>query len=195
MSPVRRAAAVLLAALALAGSAICDETASYRAGTRRDTWWNSPSAWGQDQWKIGLAGNSMYAGNLERGRSLGFGGQLAYQFFDLYSLCLAFDNYRATDDDPPREDFNVIAGVLTFRVHLTIAQAFPAFYGGPGLGLYSLDTPDDANRFLLNGTFGIEYAAFHPFSLFLEYRYAFRDLRFQGDDDHGLFRFGANYAF
>ncbi len=190
-----RIVAVLITLNAPAFTAFCAETYSYRAGTRPETWWNTPSVWGQEQWNIGLAINSMYGGNLERGSPMGIGAQLGYRFFDIYSLCLGLDNYRAKDEDNDRDDFNVIAGVMSFRAHLTIADSFPGFYGGAGAGIYSFDAPDNSSRWLFHALFGIEYAAFHPFCLFAEYRYTFHNFSFDDSDDHGLFRVGGNYAF
>lgn len=185
----------LFALMCMAAPCFADETLSYRAGERPGTWRGEPSAWGQDQWEIGLAFNTMYGGTLNRKSILGLGGQIIYHFFDMYSLGLAFDGYRASSDDPLRDDFNIVAGSLSCRVHVSIARAFPAFYGGVGMGLYGLDDSDDSNRALFQATLGVEYAVFYPFSLFTEYRYAFRDIRFKGDNTHGLFRFGVNYAF
>ncbi len=190
-----KCAGLLCATALLAASAAADETASYRAGVRPHTWRSSPSVWGQEQWKIGLAFNSMYGGNLKNAGFMGFSGQMSYRFFDVYSLCLAVDNYRANNNATARHNFNVIAGALDFRVHLTIADAFPAFYGGVGAGIYNFDLPNDANHMLFAATLGLEYPRLHPFDFFIEYRYALRNLRFQGDEDHGLFRFGVNYAF
>ena len=163
MSKFLRRIGLFCATLLMAVSAIADETASYRAGARPNTWQSSPSVWGQEQWKIGLALNSMYGGNLKNAGFMGFGGQMSYRFFDVYSLCLTVDNYRANNDAASRHNFNVVAGVIDFRVHLTIADAFSALYAGAGAGIYDFDLPNDSNHMLFAVTLGIEYPGLHPF--------------------------------
>src|SRR3989339_170467 len=98
------------------------------------------AAWGQ-QWKVGLHADSLLGGRMERAQALGVGGQLAYNFTDIYSLELAVSRYQA-EPHGGGDASDITSTVLTGRVHFSPLNRYAAMYGGAGVGLYASEYGD-----------------------------------------------------
>ena len=157
------------------------------------------SAEAETVWRLGLGPNVLAGGYMSMNRPVGIGGQLAYKFMDLYSLEMSVNSYQAVTQSPENLDMNIVASVLTARVHFTPEKRLPGLYGGVGAGVYIVnsDYPDTGgkNRLRPSLCLGLEHPLAEWLFIYLDYRYVFQNYQFNDGFDHGLLRLGVNYGF